>query len=514
MKPEDCIADKQRPYTGAEYRQSLRDGRAVYIDGERVADVTTHPAFRNSVRSLSRLYDSLHDPKTKDLLTAPTDTGSGGYTFRYFRYQRSREEMVASRDAMAAWSRMTYGWMGRTPDYKAAFTNTLGANADYYGPYAENARRWYKKAQETVPFMNHALVNPPIDKHLPAEAAKDVFVSVDRETDGGIIVSGAKVVATSAAMTHYNFMGQSSKTATEDLDMSLMFLVPINAPGLKLFCRASYELAAKRTGSPFDYPLSSRFDENDAIFVLDKVFIPWEDVLIYRDPARVLSFHPRSGFQNGYLLQGCTRFAVKLDFFCGLLAKALRCTGGDEARLNQSLLGEAIAYRNLFWALSDAMCHNPEPWPGGVAGALLPESKAAHAYRVFAPEAYPRIRDIVERTVTSALIYLPSSVKDFFNPESEPYLKQYVRGSHGIGHRERIKILKLLWDATGTEFGGRHELYERNYAGSWEDVRMQTYSAATRGPLMKEMEALVDQCLGDYDESGWTNAAWKEGGDR
>ena len=507
MRPEDVIADPKRPYTGAEYRESLRDGREVYIDGERVADVTAHPAFRNSVRSLSRLYDSLHDPARRELLTVPTDTGSGGYTFRYFRYQRSRQDLRASQAAIAHWSRLSYGWMGRTPDYKAAFTNTLGANAEYYGPYAENARQWYRRAQETVPFMNHAIVNPPIDRHLPAEAAKDVFVSVDRETDGGIIVSGAKVVATSAAMTHYNFMGQSSKTATEDLDMSLMFLVPISAPGLKLFCRTSYEAAAKRNGSPFDYPLSSRFDENDAIFVLDKVFVPWEDVIIYRDPARVLSFHSQSGFQNGYLFQGCTRLAVKLDFFCGLIAKALKCTGGDEGRLNQTLLGEAIACRNLFWALSDAMANNPEPWRGD---AVLPDGRAGYAYRVFAPDLYPRIRDIVERIITSALIYLPSSVKDFSNPAIEPYLKQYVRGSHGIGHRERIKTLKLLWDATGTEFGGRHALYERNYAGSWEDVRLQTYMAASRGGALKEMEELVEQCMADYDETGWRGPDWAD----
>jgi 4-hydroxyphenylacetate 3-monooxygenase len=505
MKPEDVIADKGRPYTGAEYRESLRDGREVYIDGERVADVTIHPGFRNSVRSMSRLYDALHDPEKRELLTCQTDTGSGGYTHRYFRYQRSREDLRLSQAAISEWSRMSYGWMGRTPDYKAAFTNTLGANAEYYGPFADNARAWYKRAQETVPFMNHAIVNPPVDRHLPAEQAKDVFVSVDRETDGGIVVSGAKVVATSAAMTHYNFMGQSSKTATEDLDMSLMFLVPIAAPGLKLFCRTSYERAAKLNGSPFDYPLSSRFDENDAIFVLDKVFVPWEDVIIYRDPERVLSFHARSGFQSGYLFQGCTRFAVKLDFFCGLIAKALRCTGGDEARLNQSLLGEAIAWRNLFWALSDDMANNPEPWRGD---AMLPNLKAALAYRVFAPDAYPRIRDIAERTVTSALIYLPSSVKDFANPAIEPYLKQYVRGSHGIGHRERIKIMKLLWDAVGTEFGGRHELYERNYAGSWEDVRLQTLTSAQRGGDLASMEALVDRCMSDYDETGWTDKAW------
>jgi 4-hydroxyphenylacetate 3-monooxygenase len=505
MKPEDVIADRTRPYTGAEYMQSLRDGREVHIDGERVPDVTSHPAFRNSVRSIARLYDALHDPKRHEVLTCPTDTGSGGYTHRFFRVPRSREDLRGAQAAIAEWSRLTYGWMGRTPDYKAAYSNTLGGNAEYYGPYAGNARTWYKRAQETMPFMNHAIVNPPIDRHKPAEQVKDVYVSVQKETDGGIIVSGAKVVATSAAITHYNFMGQSSKTATEDLDMSLMFMVPIDAPGLKLICRTSYEKAALLNGSPYDYPLSSRFDENDAIFILDNVFVPWEDVFIYRDPARVLSFYPRSGFMHGFQFQGCTRFAVKLDFLCGLLAKALRCTGGDEARGNQVQLGEAIAWRNLFWSLSNAMANDPDPWVGD---AVLPNLRAGLAYRVFAPDAYPRIKDIVERIVTSALIYLPSSVKDFANPAIEPYLRRYVRGSHGIEYKERIKVMKLLWDAIGTEFGGRHELYERNYAGGWEDIRAQSLTGAERGGDLKVMEALVEQCMADYDENGWIGETW------
>jgi 4-hydroxyphenylacetate 3-monooxygenase len=301
-------------------------------------------------------------------------------------------------------------------------------------------------------------------------------------------------------------MGQSSKTATEDLDMSLMFMVPINAPGLKLFCRTSYEASVARNASPFDYPLSSRFDENDAIFVLDNVFIPWEDVFIYRDPARVMSFFPGSGFLHGGMFQGCTRYCVKLDFIAGLLTKALRATGGDEARSNQVLLGEVIAWRHLFWSLSNAMASNPQPWKGD---AVLPELQAAVAYRVFGPESWPRIRDIVQRTVTSALIYLPSSVKDFANPEIEPYLQKYVRGSRDMGHRERIKILKLLWDSVGTEFAGRHELYERNYSGGWEDIRAQALTGAERGGSLKAMEALVDQCLADYDENGWTAASWR-----
>ena len=206
-KSEDAIGAPGRPFTGAEYLESLRDGREVYIYGERVADVTTHPAFRNTARSLARLYDALHDPKTKGVLTAPTDTGSGGFTHKFFRVARSREDLVGQRDAIAAWARMSYGWMGRSPDYKASLMNTLGANHQFYGKFSENAKNWYRRAQEHVLFMNHAIVNPPVDRAKAADQVKDVFITIQKETDAGIYVSGAKVVATSSALTHYNFLG-------------------------------------------------------------------------------------------------------------------------------------------------------------------------------------------------------------------------------------------------------------------------------------------------------------------
>ena len=207
--PEDILEGKKRPFTGAEYLESLRDGREVYIYGERVEDVTTHPAFRNAAASVAKIYDALHDPKTKDVLTGPTDTGSGGYTHKFFKAARSREDVIAQRDAIAAWARITYGWMGRSPDYKAAFLNTLGANAEFYGKFADNARAWHKRGQEAVLYLNHALVNPPIDRDKPVEQVKDVYITIQKETDAGIYVSGAKVVATNSALTHYNFLGQN-----------------------------------------------------------------------------------------------------------------------------------------------------------------------------------------------------------------------------------------------------------------------------------------------------------------
>ncbi len=504
-KPEDVIAGKGRPFNGKEYLESLRDGREVYIYGERVEDVTTHPAFRNSARSIARLYDSLHDPKHKDVLTCPTDGGNGSFTHKFFRVARSREDLIAQREAIAAWARMSYGWMGRTPDYKASLMNTLGVQYDFYEKFADNAKRWYRRAQDNVLFMNHAIVNPPVDRNKAPEQVRDVFITIQKETDAGCYVSGAKVVATSSAITHYNFLGQNAAMPVNDPDLAIMFIAPMNAPGVKLFCRTSYEMMASVMGTPYDYPLSSRFDENDAIFVFDNVFIPWEDILIYRDVEKLKTFYPRSGFVNGFQFQGCTRIAVKLDFLAGVVIKALRVTGADEFRGNQAMLGEIIAWRNLFWAISDAMAMNPVPWSGG---AVLPNAQSGSSYRVFAGDAYRRCKEIVEKIIASALIYLPSSAKDFDNPLIDKYLAKYVRGSNNIDYRERIKIMKLLWDAVGTEFGGRHELYEINYAGNHEDIRIQALFNARSTGSYDQMVALADQCMSDYDEKGWTSDTW------
>ena len=256
--------------------------------------------------------------------------------------------------------------------------------------------------------MNHAIVNPPVDRAKAADQVKDVFITIQKETDAGIVVSGAKVVATSSALTHYNFLGQNAAMPISDTDLAVMFIAPMNAPGVKLICRTSYEMQASVMGSPYDYPLSSRFDENDAIFVFDNVLIPWENVLVHRDIEKLKSFYLRSGFIAGYTFQGCTRLAVKFDFLVGLIAKALRAAGSDEFRGNQAMLGEVIAWRNLFWAISDAMALNPVPWVGDT---VLPNAQSGASYRVFAGDAYGRVKEIVEKIIASSLIYLPSSVQ-------------------------------------------------------------------------------------------------------
>ncbi|GAB3463641.1 4-hydroxyphenylacetate 3-hydroxylase N-terminal domain-containing protein [Actinophytocola sediminis] len=493
-------ASTTRPFTGDEYLESLRDGREIYLYGERVKDVTTHPAFHNPARMTARLYDALHDPARRAVLTKPTDTGSGGYTHRFYTTPHSAEDLVADQAAIAEWARLSYGWMGRSPDYKASFLGTLGANADFYAPFADNARRWYKESQEKVLYWNHAIVHPPVDRHLPAEQVADVFVHVERETDAGVIVSGAKVVATGSTLTHYNFIAHYG-LPIKDKKFALVATVPMDAPGMKLICRPSYTASAAVMGSPFDYPLSSRLDENDTILVLDKVLIPWENVFIYGDVGKVAQFSGQSGFVERFTFHGCVRLAVKLEFIAGALAKALELTGTIDFRGVQSRLGEVLAWRNLFWAFSDAAARNPVPWRNG---AVLPNPQYGMAYRWFMQIGYPRVREIIMQDVASGMIYLNSSADDFGNPDIRPYLDRYVRGSNGADSVERVKVMKLLWDAVGTEFGGRHELYERNYAGNHENTRVDLLAGQMANGQLDEYKAFVDQCLGEYDLDGWT----------
>jgi len=258
------LATSDELLDGSRYLSSLQDAREVYIYGERVKNVTQHAGFRNSCRSIARLYDALHDSKHRDTLTGIDRMGRR--THKFFMPSYTPQELLGARDAIVDWARLSYGFMGRSPDYKAALMGSLASEPEFYAPFDDNARKWYARYSSQCLFLNHCLINPPVDRNRPAHEVGDVFVHVVKELDGGILVSGAKTLGTGSAMTHATFVAQNSATTLDKdkaKDFALVFIAPLDTPGTKLLCRPSYE--GKAT-SPFDHPLSSRFDENDAVF--------------------------------------------------------------------------------------------------------------------------------------------------------------------------------------------------------------------------------------------------------
>src|SRR5699024_8086298 len=345
-----------------------------------------------------------------------------------------------------------------------------------------------------------------MDRSKSLHENKDVFVRAVAEKDDGIIVSGAKMVGTAAALTNYNFVANYGPKDLGEGDQShaLIFFVPMNAEGVKMISRQSYELQAATNGSPYDYPLSSRFDENDAVIILDNVFIPWENILAYRNVSVSNGFLAETGFSNRFTFHGCTRLAVKLNFMSGLFLKATEAAGTNKFRGVQANIGEVLALRNMFWGLSTAMATEPDTGRNGVA---VPNGFYSNAYRVLAPMTWVKVKNIFEQVIAGGLIQLPSSSKDFLNPELRPYLDQYYRGT-GIDAEERVKLLKMVWDAIGSEFGGRHELYEVNYGGNHENIRLETLKHAQKSGAADSYKSFVDSALGDYDLNGWTNDTW------
>lgn len=187
----------------------------------------------------------------------------------------------------------------------------------------------------------------------------------------------------------------------------------------------------------------------------------------------------------------------------GLLMKATESAGTNKFRGVQANIGEVLAFRNMFWAISTAMAANCER----KNGIVVPNLSYGAAYRVLAPMVWPRVKQIFEQVVAGGLIQLPSGANDFLNPEIRPYLDRYYRGS-GISAEERVKLLKLVWDSILSEFGGRHELYEINYAGNHEAIRLETLKIADAIGDSAKFKSFVDSALSDYDLNGWVNETW------
>jgi len=181
--------------------------------------------------------------------------------------------------------------------------------------------------------------------------------------------------------------------------------------------------------------------------------------------------------------------------------KAVEASGTKDYRGVQANVGEVIAWRNLFWGLSDAMVRDPKPW---VNGCLLPNMEPGSAYHIISKMAYTRIKYLIEQTVASGLIYLNSHARDFQNEEIRPYLDRFLRGSNGYKAEERVKLMKLLWDSVVTEFAGRHELYEINYGGSTEEIRRYCLFGALASGNADRFKGFAEQCMTEYNLDGWT----------
>jgi 4-hydroxyphenylacetate 3-monooxygenase len=479
---------------GRDYLASLGDSRSIYFDGERVADVRTHRAFAKATNSFAKLYDFQAAPENLDLMTF--DIGGGRRANRSWQMPRSYDELVQRRKALEAWSELNFGMLGRSPDHVASTITGMAMGIDVFERFsaksAKAVRDYYDYACSKDLFISYVLQSPAVDrtKRADQQPTPDIAAAVVDEDTTGITVRGAKTLGTSAVMSDEIFVGAIQPLSKEEESFALSFVIPLSAPGVQLLSRKSYEADVSRE---FDYPLSARYDENDAVVYFHDVKIPWDRVFVYRNIAAARAqWHetPTHVFQN---YQSQVRLMVKMRFLVGVARRIAETLGTFDMPPVRTKLGYISAHATMVEGLVNGM----EAAGRRYGEYFVPCREQLYAAQVLTQEMYPKIIALLRDLAGGAVIMLPSSVKDFANPELQKIIEA-TQGSQTRSAEERVKIFRLAWDATGSEFASRHLQYEMFYGGA---------SHVTAGHAFRTYDwdravGMVDRLEGSYSADG------------
>ena len=460
--------------TGESFLADLRaSGRKIFVDGERVSDPSQHPAFREGARTYAKLFDYAAAPENRERMTY-TSPDTGGPVWRCFQIPKTHADLKAKRLAAEAWAEQTFGLMGRTPDHVSNFFAGYAAKPQFFAQggagYAENVTNFYKYIRDNHKYVVYAIVPPQIDRSKPAHLQSDphLYAGVVKETDSGIVVSGGQQLATGAVFADYVQISCIHPLRPGEEAYAISVAIPINAPGVKLYARRAFNLQA---GSAEDYPLTTRFDETDSFVVLDNVHVPWEHVFIYRNPELCFGQWWQTPSHSYGNHQAQSRFATKLRFLLGLAKRMNEATGNDGVPAVQVQMGELAAYASI---VENMLYSHETIGPIDEDGVLWPSKPALYAVMALQSQINPHMIDIVRELTGAGMISLPSSSKDFDNPESAHDIGRYfVSGK--MDARDRVRLMRLAWDFIGTEFGNRHQQYEKFYGGAAHLVKANMY---------------------------------------
>lgn len=478
--------------TGAQHKASLQDGRRVFIDGKLVDDVTTDKAFRNAASSIATYYDFVGAPDNRELMTYAVP-GSNERANRIWQLPNSYADLVERRKALEAGNELNMGYLGRGPEHVASCIAGMYMGLDTFERYdkkrAAALAEYYAWARDTDAYLTYVIINPQADRSKGAGGQQTEFLTlgvVDRDVSS-ITVRGAKMLGTGVPLSNEIFVTSIQPLQPGEEKYALSFCVPVNAPGLKVLSRKSYEAA---TGAVFDNPLASRYDENDAVIYFDDVKIPMDRVFIDGDIEMCQKqFHatPAHVYQN---YQAMVRLSVKLRFLLGIARRIAETNGILAFPPVRDTLGNLAAEVRVLDALVVAM-----ETKGVQRGAYyVPDPHMLYTATVYTQALYPRLITTLRDLAGGGMIMQPSSVNDFGDPEIADVIEKTQQSPVADAHA-KVKFYKLAWDAVGSEFASRHTQYEMFYAGAQFVTRAHSF----RTYDWEHATELVDRVLASYE---------------
>jgi 4-hydroxyphenylacetate 3-monooxygenase oxygenase component len=475
--------------TGAQYLEGLSGGgREIWLRGEKITDPLEHPELKGAALSLARVFDVQHEHAEEML--APSPEHPDRLVNVTHLIPRSAEEIARRRRAFELVAALSGGTMGRTPDYLNVTFACFAGRSDVWARRgneqgAANLVAYQAYMRDHDLSTTHALMNPQVDRSKPEAEQAMGQVSLHKVADSatGIVVRGARMLATLAPFADELLIYPGSDIRPQDGRYALSFAVPIATPGLRFICRDSYS----KQRDPYDYPLSARFDEMDAVVIFDDLEVPRERVFLDGDSVGYSEVITDTGWRAHIMHQAFTRAWVKLCFAFGLGHMLANATGVVRFDHIQEKLGQ-------IWNMSELARSAIIAAEAGAtvdeAGVMSPDERPFIALRGELPKWLPRANEYLQLIGGGGFMATPSRL-DVEGPLREQ-IEQYFQ-SAGAEAPRRIRLFRLAWDFLGSELGGRGELYERFYlSDSWRMTALAYNLADKSFP-----ESLVEQFLDD-----------------
>ncbi len=472
--------------TGEQFLRGLKDKREIWIGSERVDDVASHPAFAGAARGLAAVFDLQHK-HALDCLVPDPETGEPINVSHLI--PRSKEDIARRHRGLQRIAEHTVGVMGRSPDYMnvtyagfAGRSDEWGANGNEAG--AERLVKYQKFLRRNDISLTHTIIHPTIDKSkgdapLPGD---DVPLHKVEETKHGILVRGARILATLAPFADELAVYPAHPLAPDTDAYALSFCIPMQTPGLKFICRDS---CAPPGTNAFDHPLSSRFDEQDAFVIFDNVEVPWDRVFVNAN-LPVYNQVMRTGWFPNVMQQTMIRAQTKLEFAWGLATRMLEAINALQP-VNVQMLGELWSYAEFARACIQVAEANAYEFGNGV---WFPQGEPLTALRATLPTWFPRVNEIIRLLGSHNLLAAPTKAQ-LADPNLRPLIDRYMRGAGKVGAEERARIFRLAWDFTGSALASRGEQYERFYLASGARNQQVAHMTAPR----ERADRLVDRFL-------------------
>jgi 4-hydroxyphenylacetate 3-monooxygenase len=480
---------------GKQYLAGLREQeREVWLGGERVRDVTTHPGLRGGAQAIASLYDMQCEPKLREEMTYVSPS-SGERVGLSFIIPRTREDLERRSQMMLNWARATCGMMGRSPDFMNVTYAAWAGAADFFArgrpEFGDNMQRYYEYIRENDLTLTHSLIN--LQRSRTASGVfnlqEGTALQVVRETDAGIVVKGARILATLGPFAdeigvYSPRMGRHTENHSP---FALSFAIPCGTPGLKFLCRDSFD-----QGRPhFDQPLGSRFEEMDCIVFFDDVLVPWERVFLLGDVDRLNATAHATHSSVHSAHQGACKNLAKCEFVLGTALLMSQALGNAHLPNVEGWIGELMLTTQLTRACirageADAKL---DEW-----GVMCPDPLMTESPRNLFMNAYPRMIEILQLIGSSSFMLTPSAAD--LNGPLKSEIEQYL-ATDTIEARDRVRLFRLAWDLAGTAFGSRQVLYERFFAS---DPLTRARALASIYPKGEVMERVLEFLGRDDDE--------------